>query len=151
MPELQTNIMGNLFKISTTELGNAYEAMVKDLGLEIANYQATGMNGDAIYKALLADIENNASVFGRFNGDVERAMDGLMVRTTQSEQVANNLPEQMYEWILDPTVQEHCGDCLSRSEMPAKPFFEWSELGIPGSGVTECGDYCKCLLEVVSE
>jgi hypothetical protein len=151
MPELQTDILKNLFRISTTEVSNQYQVMLNDLETEIQTYRTMQMDDAAIYKALLSDFENEAGVFGRFGGGIERTMDGLIVRTTQSEQVANNPVEQKYDWILDPTVEKHCDDCVEREGMGALTMLEWSSMGIPGSGVTECGDYCKCLLEVSVE
>jgi hypothetical protein len=150
MPQ-QIDILSNLFRVSQTEIANQYQSLINDIDTEIAAYRATGMDNDAIYRAMNSDFESESGVFGRFKGGLERSMDGLVVKTTQTEQVANNPLEEKYLWILDPTAEKHCDDCLERETMPAQTMLEWQALGIPGSGVTECGDYCKCLLEISVE
>lgn len=145
------NVMANLFRVSMTETENLYQAMLNDLDTEIANYRATGLSDNAIMTAIESDLENEVGTFGRFKGGIERTMDGLITRTTQTERAAKNLPETKYLWILDPTVKEHCTDCLERSEYVPKTYLEWIEIGRPGSGTTECSDYCRCLLEEVHE
>jgi hypothetical protein len=55
--------------------------------------------------------------------------------------------EEKLVWVLDPTAKDHCDDCLANSSMDAQSFGEWESFGLPGSGNTECGEYCKCTLE----
>jgi hypothetical protein len=148
---LKVNTMPSLLRISRERLDNQYTQMLNELETEIQGYRATGMNDDAIYEALISDMDNEQGVFGHFKGGIETAMDELVVRSTQLEQVAENPLDEKYKWILDPTAQEHCEDCLDRADMTAKTMEEWMLLGIPGSGVTECGDYCKCILDTANE
>ncbi len=149
MPDLQSSILANLFRISQKRLDEQYQTMIDDLDNEIAGYRAMKMDEKAIYDILMSDFEQEKGVFGRFKGAIEGDMDELVVRTTQSEQVASNPPEQTYVWLLDPTVEQHCDDCIDRESRGALTMLEWSKLGIPGSGATECSDYCRCLLEIV--
>ncbi len=149
MPELQSSILANLFRLSQKRLEEQYQTMLNDLDNEIAGYKLMGMDEKTIYETLMSDFEQEKGVFGRFKGAIEGAMDEVVVRTTQFEQVSDNPPEQLYRWLLDPTVEKHCDDCLDRESMGALTMLEWGKLGIPGSGVTECGDYCKCMLDEV--
>jgi hypothetical protein len=151
MPDLQSSILANLFRISQKRLDEQYQTMINDLDNEIAGYRAMRMDDKAIYDILMSDFEQEKGVFGRFKGAIESDMDELVVRTTQSEQVANNPAEQLYNWVLDPTVNEHCTDCLERAAMGSQTMLFWSSRGIPGSGATKCADYCCCMLDEVLE
>ena len=146
MPDLQTNIMANLFRLSQTDVQNQYQTLINDLDSEIKSYRLMRMSDEAIYKALMADFENEVGVFGRFKGRLEGIMDGLVVQTTQQEQISVNPFGDQYDWTLDPTVEEHCISCVERSQMGPKDMLYWVSIGIPGSGATICGDYCMCVL-----
>jgi len=66
---------------------------------------------------------------------------------SQLEEGSQSEEESKYMWGLESSA-EHCDDCLAR-EGQVKTFEEWKDEGLPGSGVTQCGNNCLCsLIEV---
>ncbi len=48
-------------------------------------------------------------------------------------------------WVLDALVKEHCSDCLGL----AGEYASIADLPtLPGNGATECGDYCRCYIQL---
>lgn len=55
-------------------------------------------------------------------------------------------PEKLLTWTLNPTSSgTHCPDCVNRSGM-RRTLAEWEVLGMPQSGFSICGNYCRCTL-----
>lgn len=61
------------------------------------------------------------------------------------------IPAAKFAWVLGNA--EHCKDCLHRAMLSrAKGGFTWHELqtmGLPGTGATACGRYCKCSIREI--
>lgn len=138
----------NILNISAGELDRAYRALETDIGVEIERMRVLGISDDEIYSRLEASLTNNLGSFGKFKGAIEKEFDIILGETAQveSNQVFEGTKEEL-KWELDPTAQEHCPDCLDNSE-EVKTFDEWSMIGLPGMGNTQCGTYCRCTLTV---
>ena len=109
------------------------------------------MSKDAIKQRLVDDLHNGGPIFGDFRSQFksigERAIEnGSQVthNAVYSEALGDS---QLYLWVLDPRVENHCDDCLERAEWEPKTMQEWEDLGLPGSGVTVCTTHCYCNLE----
>jgi hypothetical protein len=66
------------------------------------------------------------------------------------EEVIKKL-RQKYVWVIDPTSEAPCKECLKRSNMEAKTFSQWDELGLPGSAKARCKNFCTCEIKIVEE
>jgi len=139
----------SIMSISETigDLERRLDTFILDVDSEIIKMRATGMSEQAIYDSLMYDMDNNTGVFGVLKGGIERQTDEMVSQVTQTERIKGLPQEDLYYWNLDPTVAEHCPTCLANSMRPAMTLNDWQMLGIPGSGTTECGDYCCCALD----
>ena len=135
-----------LFQVYVDEVQSAYDLLESDLDAQVRRMRAMGMSEAEIFKSLSDSLNNGLDMFQTFKGAIGGSLDTLLETTSQLE--ANDFPfEQPLVWMLDPTAQEHCGDCVDNSESGPRTFDEWSNVGLPGAGNTECGPYCKCSLE----
>lgn len=136
------------FKLSVEKFDSIFEVFEKDVEAQIERMRATGIADDEIFSRISNSLDNGLDLFGTAKGAIEQEIDGLLGTTAQAE--SNGVFEALEEplkWELDPTVKEHCVDCLRNSGEGSKTFDEWREIGLPGFGNTECGEYCKCSLE----
>lgn len=136
-----------VFQLWVDKANTAYTLLEDDLIAEIRRMRAMGISDEEIFSRIETSLLNGADMFQRFKGYVEREMDTLLETSAQIE--SNDGMKEVGDlvWVLDPTAKEHCEDCLRNSEMGAKTFEEWSLIGLPGMGNTECGHYCKCTLD----
>jgi hypothetical protein len=59
------------------------------------------------------------------------------------------LSSNIDEWLLawhDVGDNRVCDGCIARHGMKPMTLAEWEVYGLPGSGDTECGDNCRCVL-----
>ena len=54
-----------------------------------------------------------------------------------------------FRWHADLSG-DVCPDCAARNGQ-VKTMAEWTALGLPGTGATRCGAYCRCYLEAVRQ
>ena len=136
------------FKLSVEKFGSIVEVFDKDVEAFIERMRASGIDEGEIFARISTSLDNGMDMFGSAKGAIEQEIDGLLGTTAQAE--SNGVFESLEDplvWELDPTAKEHCVDCLRNSEAGQKTFDEWREIGLPGFGNTECGEYCKCSLE----
>ena len=53
------------------------------------------------------------------------------------------------QWLLqwhDVGDDRVCDGCIARHDMSPMTLADWEAYGLPGSGDTECGDNCRCVL-----
>lgn len=136
-----------LFNISLPKIDSLYGVLEEDINAEIQRMRLLGISDAEIYARLETNLNGSMDLFGRFKGALEKEFDTTIGTTAQLEQ--NSVLEGMQDltWQLDPTVQEHCPDCLRNAGSQPKSFDDWALLGLPGAGNTQCGAYCKCSLE----
>lgn len=139
------------FKIWDDEASAAYKSLTTEIDLTIRSARASGMSNEAIAQALTRDLENRTGAFKSYSGGVNSAGNDLFHLSAQgasNDGVRNSA--DLFVWTLDPTA-DHCGDCLANAEAGEKTFEEWESQGLPGMGSTECGEYCKCSLDPLTE
>ena len=146
MPLRPKQASRSIFNISIDQLENIYGALETDLLAEIQRMRALGIADDEIFRRLQTSLSGGLESFGKFRGAVEKELDIVVGKTAQLESNAVMQEEDKLKWELDPTVEEHCSDCLRNSGSAPKSFDEWADMGLPGMGNTQCGSYCKCTL-----
>lgn len=122
---------------------------VAQLLAEIDRLKKMGVGDKAIKQKLLNDLENETGIFRTLANRLGRVS---MAAVNQANQAAyyqeavdvKQAATQKYMWVLDPGAQ-HCGTCPTKHGV-VHTFAEWQELGLPGSGVDECGHNCRCSL-----
>jgi hypothetical protein len=142
-----TQKTSTLFTIWVQDVSKAYDALESDMIAQIGRMRALGLSDSEIFTRLSESLESNTDIFSTFKGSVGRGNDTLvnMVSQVESNESIGDMAE-MWIWELDPTAKDHCEDCLANSEKGEMPFSEWSKIGLPGYGNTECGKYCRCTL-----
>jgi hypothetical protein len=130
----------------------AYTRLETEMLGAITRMRLQGIRDREIYSRLSTQLSEGTGVFSSFRGMVNKGGKGLVsmaaLNTVHSR--FEGLDQKLI-WQLDPTAQEHCTDCLMNEGMAARTHEEWMQIGLPGSGNTECGEYCKCLLVEASE
>jgi hypothetical protein len=135
-----------MFEIWVQKADQILNNLEENLSLQVQKLRLAGMSDAEILKTLENAIDNGAETFGELSGAIGGAVDELSSSVSQFASHEGFDDAELYSWELDPEAREHCGDCVSRSEMDSQTFPEWESLGLPGLGSTECGEYCKCTL-----
>jgi hypothetical protein len=137
-----------MFRITTRSVGRLYDSFTQDVTGETLRMRALGMDASTIYERLLTNLNDGKDLFGRFKGQLESELDQLVGISAQESSNTIYGKDQMLRWELDPTVIDHCEDCVNNSEMEPQLYEDWESIGLPGFGNTQCGDYCKCTLVI---
>ena len=137
-----------MFRLTTQNIARLYDTFSSDVTLAINRMRALGMGNDEIISRLGENLDNGKDLFGTFKGALEKELDQIVGVTAQSESNSIYADGQMLRWELDPTVREHCPDCLRNASLPSRSYADWEAMGLPGFGNTECTDYCKCTLVI---
>ena len=150
MAELTAKVKSDrIFSVSLSQTEELFNILEKDIIAEIQRMKSLGIAEDEIFARLSDSLNNGLDFSQRFKGGLGREVDTLLGTTAQieSNEVFSEVKEAL-AWMLDPSVKEHCDTCLENSEMAAKTYNEWIEIGLPGFGNTDCGQYCRCSLEI---
>ena len=136
------------FSIWQNKFDAAYDKFTADLEGQVQTMRSQGLSDTEIMGRLERTLTDEVGVFGPFVGDIEKYADDLSSIIAQTASNSDFDENQKLVWVLDPSAKEHCDDCIANEGIDAMTFAEWEAIGIPGSGNTECGEYCKCTLEV---
>jgi hypothetical protein len=125
----------------------------KTVSLEeyISNEIRSGKDPEELRAELKKDLHEGGEIFGEFREQFKATIKTEVTEvknTNQRHSIKWEEGVQLFSWTLDSGA-EHCDDCINRSKMHPRPMKEWEIIGIPGEGITECGDHCKCHLEKV--
>jgi len=135
-----------LFQIYIDEATSAYEGMIADVENSIARMETLGMSREAIYDRLKSNLDNDEGVFSTFKGRLSKSVQSLIDTTSQVESnEAIKESAELFRWELED-LADHCDTCLANASLDPQTWDAWEELGIPGAGNTDCGQYCKCTL-----
>lgn len=113
------------------------------LQVRIQKMLTSGMSPDAVKATLKADLLNGGPVFSGFRSTFHRAADPMIDDTAQAAIAEEFQENDRWEWIT--TSANPCNDCEPRHAL-VKDYQEWVDEGLPRSGFSVCGDYCKCVL-----
>jgi hypothetical protein len=109
----------------------------------VVNMAASGMDEQAIIKALMNDLSSGGPIFGTLASQYVAAAGSFVDSLAQGAIFASQPSDTRWTWIT--TSSGPCHDCLDRHN-ETKSYDEWEELGLPGAGATECGFHCLCVL-----
>jgi hypothetical protein len=135
-----------MFRLTAENISHIYDAFGQDVTDFVRRERLLGISDKEIIKRLDESLNNGQDLFGRFKGAVELELDNIVGVTSQSESNGIYAEGAILRWELDPTVLEHCADCLRYSAMNGQSLAAWESMGLPGFGNTICGRYCKCTL-----
>lgn len=135
-----------MFRITADNMDALYSAFSDDVVEFIRRERALGIGDDEIFNRLQDNLNNGQDFFGRFKGAMEVELDNIVGVTAQDYSNSIYAPDAMLKWELDPTVVNHCEDCLRNAKDAPRTYQQWEAIGIPGFGNTACSDYCKCTL-----
>jgi hypothetical protein len=117
----------------------------------ITTLAANGMPREQIRALLLSDLSEGGPIFASVKNTFRRAV------ASNIEDVSNgtlggmfdkNLTDtQVYDWVLDERITNHCEDCLDRAGREPMTWVEWELIGLPKAGATVCNQNCGCKLE----
>lgn len=140
------NLMTSI-KLAIMQMSNSYDKLGTDINLYIQQQKNLGVTPISIREQLLKDLKNRDGIFREVFSAIknERFGDYNVIAEVSSNEFVKN-DSLKYEWYLDPDVREHCQDCINRSNKGEKLYSYWEEIGLPATGHTECGEYCKCTL-----
>lgn len=146
--------MADVSEKSTTVFGiwfETLEARLKqfwfEIGKEIETLRALGFSDEDIFNELSQQLRNRQGIFTRLKGIVESAADkNISVVTQIRANEEQRKSSRLWVWVLDPTVKNHCEDCLRNSKEEPHPFEWWEKLGLPAYGTTACKQYCHCTI-----
>jgi len=146
-PEEKKLILDEFKTITLGELVIESEKQALTLRKYIQNLVRSGTSGDVIKETLLRDLREGGQIFGsfraQFKATVYKNVESATNKGMQVAQVEKGVI--LYDWL--PEFSERtCQDCINRSQMSARSMKDWEIIGIPGSGVTICGDKCRCRL-----
>jgi hypothetical protein len=123
---------------------NADADLVADrLELRIKSMMATGMGPSDILAVLRNDLKIGGPLFSSFASTFKRNVFPVVDNVAQGAIVTANPVARKWEWIT--TSADPCNDCLPRHGVK-RPYSDWVRLGLPRSGFSVCGDYCKCAI-----
>jgi len=140
-------------KIAVKEMENEVEALLNRLELEYDKLIASGVSARVANKTILDGVKNETGYYGTWRNTQKKIVSRL-----QNDLVAKPMmfaamlePGELFKWILDGGVKEHCSDCSSLSKMEPRTVSNWKKLGfgLPREGGTICDVGCKCLLEKI--
>lgn len=136
-----------IFRLSVEKFDAIFDVFEQDLDAQIKRMRGLGISDEEIFSRISESLNNGMDLFGSAKGAIEKEIDSLVGTTAQIESsgVFESLEDPL-KWELDPTVKEHCDDCLANSEADPKTYEEWEQIGLPGFGNTECREYCRCSL-----
>jgi len=135
-----------LFQIAMEEGADAWAEAIKDIAQYTQRARTLGMSGDVIVDRLLGDLDNSTGIFKTMLGKYEGAQTKLIDTVSQvdsNEGIKESA--ELFRWELED-LAEHCNTCLANASLEPQTWDAWEELGIPGAGNTDCGQYCKCTL-----
>ena len=119
------------------------DLLADKLNLKIRQMMAAGMGEAQVVAALRRDLSAGGPIFSGFKSTFKSTVMPQVDNIAQGAVVAKNPKARDWEWVT--TSADPCDDCKARHGQ-VKPYEEWRRLGLPRSGFSVCGDYCKCTL-----
>ena len=110
---------------------------------------ARGVSPEEVNRILLEDIKNNTGEFKQLTGTLGAQIDKALSQTSldTANEAVRDLADR-FRWDWEPSVVEHCDTCQEYNGQ-IKTYDEWTALGLPGAGLTDCTYWCRCTLTPV--
>ena len=148
MTDEELQILVDEFKtITIAEMALESERQALTLRKFISQQIRSGTGPKELKAFLIRDLKEGGQIFGSFRSQFKATVKNEVENANRQTHhaIAREEGMQLYSWMLDPGAHS-CEDCLSRAEMPSAPMKEWEIIGVPGAGVTICGEKCRCRL-----
>jgi len=142
--------VANITKQAEDLIGQFINESVAQIMAEVDRLRKMGVADKTIKEKLLRELETETGMFRTLANKLGRASMAVVNQANQAayyQEIASeveDLGKQKYMWVLDPGAQ-HCSTCPTKNGV-VHTFEEWQQLGLPGSGVDECGANCRCSL-----
>lgn len=141
-----------LNEIILSTISESFRNSVRKVAPTIEEYVISLYNGGldkTAIRNLLLGPRGEELIFGPLRKAFGNTSKTNMERVRQfvrNEEFKNVERRKLFRWVLDPG-KEHCPTCIDRASMGSKLYEEWELIGLPQSGVTECGEHCWCSLK----
>lgn len=123
---------------------NAESDILADkLEIRIRQMMTSGMGAPQIIDVLKRDLRGGGPLFSGFASTFKSQVFPVIDNVAQGAVIDQNTDALKWKWIT--TSYDPCDDCKPRHGQ-VKTYAEWEKLGLPRSGFSVCGDYCKCVL-----
>lgn len=137
-----------ILKSLETSLNKGINDYIANVQIRAKDLLDRGIDPDEVQRILLEDVKNNSGEFKQLTGMIGGQLDKSIGQTAMdtAQQAVAELSDQ-YRWDWEPGA-EHCDTCQQYNGK-VKSYEEWSLIGLPGAGLTDCGIYCKCSLQPI--
>jgi len=134
-------------KIATMELTKEKNILKSDISIFMENAKLAGFTEKEILSQLVLAGKDKSGLIQGFKTRVKSVTNMAGRREKAASKIDEFLkiasPQEDWQWI---TVSEKpCPDCELRAGK-VMSYNRWLEMGIPGSGRTICGKFCRCNL-----
>lgn len=124
--------------------------LIQGISQLITQMRNAGMNDAQIGQALKDQLSEGGRLYGSLQSALKRTNSGMIGNSSGKGQEyvrGRKWSEStQVQWVINS--QQSCKSCLARYGL-IKSYGEWIKRGLPRSGFSICGVYCKCdLVEV---
>ena len=142
--------IGDILATVESEMNLNFQIYLSRVRLQAQQLVAAGVDQALILQQLQSDITNSTGTFAQLKGTIGASIDTSLMKTANfSSNLAPLRITNNFRWNWEPSA-EHCDTCVGRQGQ-VKSYEDWEAVGLPGSGTTDCGIYCRCSLEPVLE
>ena len=149
MPDLDDAIRSADESLTSAELfislgiRKAVGSTVLDLDTFVLQMRSQGASASTIKNLLLQDLEQGGRIFGAFKNQFKAVSDYSVGSMANVGSVFEMKTNGVNEFQWQTAGGNICDDCLDRSGM-TETYEYWKLVGLPKSGFSVCGHYCKC-------
>lgn len=138
-------------KLSLMELRKEHGVLKSDIAIFKAEAKLAGLTDKEALKQLLIAGKDKTGIVQGFAKRIKQ----INVAAVRREKSASEIvqfekkakPNEQWQWLT--ISNKPCPDCEARAGK-VMPLKQWERIGLPGSGRTICGKYCRCKLMPVS-
>jgi hypothetical protein len=134
-------------EVSLMELKKEAAILTADIDIFMANAKIAGFSNKETLAQLVRAAGDKDGIAQGFAKRVKSVTTAAIRRERSSSEIDEfkkvALEDEDWQWITIST--KPCPDCEARAGKVMK-LHQWEKLGLPGSGRTICGKYCRCKL-----
>jgi len=141
-------------------LVEAIDRYADQVEAEFTRRVALGVSAKEVAKQMLIDVEAMTGMFAGAKqtiAQVAGTAPNIAGQSAYMQAVYEDMAKEgeldgmtvPYTWMLDAGA-DHCDTCAARAN-DTRTLQEWLDVGLPGSGVTDCRHNCRCSLVPAKE
>jgi len=116
----------------------------------MSRLKSSGLSDNAIVEAMYKEmLSKDGGTLAKLENKEANCLWDFMKGASQDTVFSDLDDEKMYKWVMNPGAK-HCEGCSERNGQ-IKTLDEWYDIGVPGSGDTDCYYNCMCDLVPVEE